>query len=362
MKENLIKDTLQLMKIPGLSGYEDRVRKYLKDEIEALGLSTITDKLGNLRLQIPGNGPCIMIFTHMDQLGLVVRRIDEDGFLWFERLGGVPEKMLPGQPVLVSARSGQDFEGVIGIKSHHATGPNEKYTVNSYKDLYVDLGYGSKDAVKALGINIGSPIVYKPSAEMFATDKICGTSVDDRAGCAVLLELIRHIKNGDNGGDIHIVFTVQEEFNLRGALPAAQQIQPDIALQIDLILASDTPDMKDFGEVKLGDGPALSMFSFHGRGTLNGVIPNPELVNYIEKTAAQEGITLQKSAHIGALTDLSYVQLVNDGVVCADLGFPMRYSHSSHEMCDVNDLVGLTQLLVSFVKGFQASFQLIREE
>ena len=191
MKENLIKDTLQLMKIPGLSGYEDRVRKYLKDEIEALGLSTITDKLGNLRLQIPGNGPCIMIFTHMDQLGLVVRRIDEDGFLWFERLGGVPEKMLPGQPVLVSARSGQDFEGVIGIKSHHATGPNEKYTVNSYKDLYVDLGYGSKDAVKALGINIGSPIVYKPSAEMFATDKICGTSVDDRAGCAVLLELIR---------------------------------------------------------------------------------------------------------------------------------------------------------------------------
>jgi putative aminopeptidase FrvX len=148
---------------------------------------------------------------------------------------------------------------------------------------------------------------------------------------------------------------------LRGALPAAQQIQPDIALQIDLILASDTPDMKDFGEVKLGDGPALSMFSFHGRGTLNGVIPHPELVNYIEKTAAQEGIKLQKSAHIGALTDLSYVQLVNEGVVCADLGFPMRYSHSSYEMCDVNDLVGLTQLLVSFVKDFPASFQLNRE-
>ena len=91
MKENLINDTLNLMKIPGLSGYEDRVRDYISDELTALGMTSITDKLGNLCAKIPGDGPCVMLFTHMDQLGLIVRKIDEKGFLWFESLGGVPE-------------------------------------------------------------------------------------------------------------------------------------------------------------------------------------------------------------------------------------------------------------------------------
>ena len=118
MKENLINDTLNLMKIPGLSGYEDRVRDYISDELTALGMTSITDKLGNLSTKIPGDGPCVMLFTHMDQLGLIVRKIDKKGFLWFERLGGVPEKMLPGQSVVVSTSYGQDFEGIIGIKSH----------------------------------------------------------------------------------------------------------------------------------------------------------------------------------------------------------------------------------------------------
>ena len=360
MKENLINDTLNLMKIPGLSGYEDRVRDYISDELTSLGMTSIKDKLGNLRTKIPGDGPCVMLFTHMDQLGLIVRKIDENGFLWFERLGGVPEKMLPGQSVVVSTSHGRDFEGIIGIKSHHATRPEDKYTVLPYRDLYVDLGYGSRDSVRALGIDIGSPIVYKPSADVIAQDRICGTSVDDRAGCAVLLEVARQIHQRTKGREVHIVFTVQEEFNLRGAVPAAQEIKPDIAIQIDLILASDTPDMEDFGGVKLGHGPALSMFSFHGRGTLNGVIPHPELVKFIEDTAVANAIPLQKSAHIGALTDLSYVQLVGNGVASADLGFPMRYSHSSREVCDVNDLVGLTQLLVSMMKSLPTSFSLNR--
>ena len=229
-----------------------------------------------------------------------------------------------------------------------------------YRDLYVDLGYGSRSSVRALGIDIGSPIVYKPSADVIAQDRLCGTSVDDRAGCAVLLEVARQIHQRTKGREVHIVFTVQEEFNLRGAVPAAQEIKPDIAIQIDLVLASDTPDMEDFGEVKLGHGPVLSMFSFHGRGTLNGVIPHPELVKFIEDTAVGHAIPLQKSAHIGALTDLSYVQLVGNGVASADLGFPMRYSHSSREVCDANDLVGLTQLLVSMMKSLPTSFSLIR--
>ena len=107
------------------------------------------------------------------------------------------------------------------------------------------------------------------------------------------------------GPPIHLVFSVQEEFNLRGVIPIAQQLLPDIAIQLDLILAADTADMEDRGNVSLGKGPAISLYSFHGRGTLNGIIPHPALVKLFEKTASQNNIPLQRSAHIGALTDLS---------------------------------------------------------
>ena len=148
---------------------------------------------------------------------------------------------------------------------------------------------------------------------------------------------------------------------MRGALPIAQQLSPDIAIQIDLIMATDTPDMFDRGNVKLGGGPAISMFSFHGRGTLNGVIPHPSLVAIFEATATDLDLPLQRSAHSGALTDLSYVQLVGKGVAAIDVGFPMRYSHSSLEVCDLNDLVQLTQLLVEVLSRIDQKFQLNRE-
>ena len=135
---------------------------------------------------------------------------------------------------------------------------------------------------------------------------------------------------------------------------------PDIAIQLDLILATDTPDMEDRGNVSLGKGPAISLYSFHGRGTLNGIIPHPALVKLFEETANQNSIPLQKSVHIGALTDLSYVQLVGKGVASIDVGFPIRYSHSSLEVCDLNDLILLTTLLEEVIKNIGKNFSLIR--
>src|SRR5258707_11294055 len=137
---------------------------------------------------------------------------------------------------------------------------------------------------------------------------------------------------------IHFVFSTQEEYNLRGAMPAAQALKPDIAIQLDLMLATDTPDMQARGDLVLGGGPGMSLYSFHGRGTLNGTIPHPALVSLFETTAKAEKLPLQRSAHTGALTDSSYVQLVGEGVACIDVGFPMRYSHSSLEVCDLGDL------------------------
>ncbi len=147
-----------------------------------------------------------------------------------------------------------------------------------------------------------------------AGGRIAGTSVDDRAGCAVLVEAAEGILGLARRPTVHIVFSVQEEFNLRGALTAAQALAPDIAIQLDLLLATDTPDNgQPRGEVSLGGRPGIAMYSFHGRGTLNGTIPHPALVALFDQTAARTGMALQKSAHVGALTDSSYVQLVGRG-------------------------------------------------
>ena len=361
MKERLKKDLMKLMNLPGLSGYEDRVRKYLKKELKLLKVQTQTDRLGNLEANFPGKGPSVMLFAHMDQLGFIVRKIEKDGFLLVERLGGVPEKALPSQAVLVLVAEGKDVNGVIANKNHHATEQNEKYQVLSYKKLYIDVGLRNSEEVEKAGIRVGTPIVFYPKSFEIGRDRIAGTSIDDRAGCAIGLEIARYLSTRVKGPPVHLVFTVQEEYNLRGALPVAQKLLPDIAIQLDLIMATDTPDMKDYGNVNLGDGPAMSMFSFHGRGTLNGVIPHPKMVSLFERTSKELKIPLQRSAHTGALTDLSYVQLVGEGVASIDLGFPMRYSHSSLEVCDLNDLVGLTELLIGALKKIDSNFSLERD-
>jgi putative aminopeptidase FrvX len=177
-----------------------------------------------------------------------------------------------------------------------------------------------------------------------------------------MLELALSLKEARHRPTVHLVFSVLEEFNLRGAVTAAQVLQPDICIQLDLALATDTPDMGHRGDVCLGAGPVMSMFSFHGRGTLNGCIPHPALVKLFQSTADAEGINLQRSAHIGALTETSYVQLVGKGVASIDIGFPARYTHSALEVCDLADLESCTQLLIAAVKRIDTAFSLDRDD
>ena len=361
MTQSLVSDLLALMQIPGLSGHEDRVRRAIRDKLQQLGIDSSTDRLGNLVAHFPGEGPSVMLFTHMDQLGFVVRHIRPDGLIRLERLGGVPERALAAQEILLCPRNGPDVPGIIANKSHHATRPDEKYQVLPYAALYVDCGFSSAQEAEAAGITIGTAAVYAPQAQALANGRIVGTSVDDRAGCAVLIALARRLKARSSGPPVHLAFTVQEEFNLRGALPLAQTLTPDVAIQIDLMLATDTPDMAERGDMKLGSGPGMSLYSFHGRGTLNGVIPHPALVHLFEITAKALGMPLQRSAQTGVLTDLSYVQLVGGGVAAIDVGFPMRYSHSAREMCDQNDLAALVDLLEAALAGIDPAFSLDRD-
>jgi putative aminopeptidase FrvX len=354
----MISDDLNaLMQIPGLSGHEGRVVKAISARMP---IPCTTDRLGNLVATFPGDGRSVMLFTHMDQLGFIVRKIEADGLIRVHRMGGVPERALPSQAVVLSTNDGRDIPGVLAHKSHHATQPDEKYTVLRAADLYIDTGHSTKAAVQAAGITIGTPVTYAPNVIELAEGRIAGTSVDDRAGCAVLLDVARALAKREGGPTVHIVFSTQEEFNLRGALPIAQALKPDIAIQIDLMLACDTPDMANSGEMALGGGPGMSLYSFHGRGTLNGVLPHPGLVSLFEGAAQDKGLGLQRSAQVGVLTDLSYVQHVGEGVASIDLGFPMRYSHSSLEVCQLSDLNDLSSLLLAGLEGIGPDFPLER--
>ncbi len=364
LRDRLRRDLFELMLIPGLSGHEGRVRRYLKRQLVDMGLKTRTDRLGNLIATMEGerDAPSVMLFTHMDQLGFVVRKIEADGYLRVERLGGVPERALASQDVVIALGEDRDIPGVIANKAHHATTADEKYKVVPYMDLYVDAGFSSAGEAEKAGVRIGAPVVYAPRAYDIGGNLVAGTAVDDRAGCAVLLDVARALAAGGKKPTVHIVFSVQEEFNLRGALTAAQALEPDISIQLDLILATDTPDMAYRGDVRLGGGPAISLYSFHGRGTLNGVIPHPAMVRLFEDAAGRLDMPLQRSAHTGCLTDNSYVQLVGQGVAAIDVGFPMRYSHSSREVCDLRDLEALSRLLFEAVTAINARFSLDRDD
>ncbi|MBO8127462.1 MAG: M42 family metallopeptidase [Firmicutes bacterium] len=349
--------------IPALAGHETPMIKYLHSAFTPHADQVTVDKAGNVIAKIAGTDPAapsVMVFAHMDQLGLVVRKISEDGFIRVERLGGVPEKVLPGLRVQVLSEDGDPVPGVIGLKAHHATGAEEKYKVIPYQDLYIDVGAASSCEVRNLGIEVGCPVVYEPSFQVLTGGRISGTSLDDRGGCAILVKLAEQARVQRPAATLYLVGTVQEEFNLRGAQVAANVIKPDLAISLDLVVAGDTPDLKDRSDLRLGGGPAMSMYSFHGRGTLNGTIPHPRLVQLAKEAASRAGVPLQRSAMVGILTDSAYVQLVGDGIPVIDLGFPARYTHTPIEVCQLSDLEGLFRLVWEMVWALAPGMDLSR--
>lgn len=357
MKNRIGKHLQELALLPGLSGHEQRVSAYMEQEFRSLGLDVLTDTLGNCMACIAGSdpkAPVIMVFSHMDSLGFLVKYIEEDGFLRLERLGGIPEKVLPSTPVQIMAKNGQTFEGVIGVKAHHVTPPEEKYVVDKYQKLYVDIGARSREEVLELGIDIGSPVVYKPHFQKLLNDRAYLSSSDNRSGCAVILELAHEILQKNVPCTVWLAGTVQEEYNLRGAMVASRTIRPDIAICLDGGGSTDTPDLKGSGLICVGKGPTMDLYNFHGRGTLNGTIAHPAMVRLAEKTADALGMQLQRSVHIGGLTDLSYVQLEGTGVKCLDLGYPGRYAHSPNELVDLNDLEALCRLTAALIGSINA--------
>lgn len=337
---------------PALAGHEQKLADYMSKELERLGLAVAEDTFGNVIACIEGTdpeAPVIMIFAHMDSLGFVVKYIEEDGFIRLERLGGIPEKVLPSTEVVVGCRNGEYLPGVIGCKSHHVTPPEEKYEVNKYQTLFVDIGAQSREEVLSLGIDVGSPIVYKPKYQKLLGDRAYLSFSDNRSGCAALLELANTLTESKRPCTVYIVASVMEEYNLRGAMMASRSVKPDVAICIDGGTGHDTPDTRGTGHVKVGGGAAMWLYNFHGRGTLNGTISHPAMVRLFEEAAERKGMPLQRCAMIGGLTDMAYVQLEGTGVKGIDIMFPGRYAHTPCELVDLKDLEQVTVLVKEVV-------------
>jgi putative aminopeptidase FrvX len=347
----------------GPSGYEKEIACRFKAEMEKTADDVMIDKPGNVIARYNGSdpdAPVIMMYAHMDQLGFIIRKIEADGFIQVDRLGGIPEKVLPGLDVRILTKNDTYVDGVFGNKSHHASAAEDKYKVDLVTSLYIDIGAASAGEARALGVDVGCPVTYTPSYKELAGDFISGTAIDNRGGLAALVAAAQILRQKPHPSTIYLVGTVWEEFNLRGAMLAARIIKPDISLSLDVVLSGDTPDLASRYESACGKGPALVLYSFHGRGTLNGTIAHPGLAKLTEKVALEENIPLHRFASLGILSDSSYVQLEGDGVASLELGFPVRYTHTPVETANVNDIIALGKLAGSLAARIDNSFNLSR--
>ena len=345
---DFIETVKEFMLLEAASGYEQKMAAAMRKHLEQYSSDVHTDRAGNVIAKFEGTdslAPVIMVFAHMDQLGFIVRKIEEDGLIQVDRMGGIPEKVLPALDVSLSNINGEYISGVIGVKSHHVTPPEEKYKVDLVTSLFLDVGASGKKDVIDAGIHVGCPVIYKPSFTKLMGDRVCGTAVDDRCGCAALVQIAEYLKGSSHKSTVYLVGTVWEEYNLRGAVIAARSIHPEIGICLDVTMAGDTPELKAKYETALGKGPAVSLYNFHGRGTLNGTIAHKGLYQLALSCAHDNGLPLQEFATLGMLTDSAYVQLEGNYVACLDMGFPARYTHTPVECADLNDLEGMARLV-----------------
>lgn len=318
----------------------------MSEHLRSRGLDPTTDRLGQVGVTV-GSGPgnVTLVTAHLDQLGLVVTAIDPRGYLRAQRLGGVPERVLPGMHMIVHTHKG-DVPAVIGVKSHHLTPPEDKYRGQAVGELFLDVGASSPDDVVGLGVRVGDPCTYGFTWSALGGGRVATVSLDDRVGVATLLALVDRLQGQPAPGTVHVAFTTQEEFHVRGALALVERYRPDVVVNVDVAPATDTPDLEGTSPVQLGAGAVLSRMSFHGRGTLGGLIPHPALVRLVEEVAHERGSALQYQAIVGVITDAAFLTMATaEGVAAVDLGVPVRYTHSPVETAQLSDLSAAIDLL-----------------
>lgn len=342
----------QLSAVAAPTGNEDRLTAAVESYARSRGWHVDQDRLGQIAVTF---GPAdadvsVMLVAHLDELGLVVRGIEPDGWLRVHRLGGMPERVLPGLRMVAHTRDG-DVPAVVGVKSHHLTDADEKYVAKPATDLYLDVGVSSAGEAAKCGIRVGDPVTYAPAWTQLGTGRFSGKSLDNRVGVAAMLRVLHDLEIESPRARVHVVFSCLEEFNLKGSLAMAKRLQPDMAVVLDIVPATDTPDLGEHGESALGAGPSLSRLTFHGRGMLDGLVPHPAMVRAVEAAADASSTSLQYDAVIGCLNDSAYLPMATaSGIATVSMGIPCRYTHSPVETAQLSDVVGAADVIAEFAR------------
>ncbi len=338
----------RLCQTVAVSGHEEPMGALMADEFRARGLDPRVDALGNVIARaVPEqpSGPHLLFHAHMDQLGFIVTQVLPSGFLRVERIGGVARQCGVGTEVVVVTPQGL-VPGVMGIKAHHMAAPGEEFQIPPITDWYLDIGATSREEALPRGVDIGRVVAFTPRFRPLTGTRVSAPSLDNRVGCYVLLELARALAGRQTGCPVTLVASVLEEFNLRGLAPAARAAAPDLAIGLDITPGCDTPDLAGRGSVVLGGGPAIKIMDFHGRGTVDGLMAAPKIVQSLEEAAATHGIAVQKEVILGVLTEGSRVVSLLEGVPTGGISIPTRYTHTPVETADTTDMEGAVELAV----------------
>jgi putative aminopeptidase FrvX len=340
----MVKELLRkLSNAHGVSGSEGNVYTLIKKELKGYVDEIREDPMGNLIAIKHGNKFKVMLAAHMDEIGLMVKYVEEKGFIRFVALGGWYGPTLYNQRVVLHGANGPVI-GVIGGKPPHMMDDEERKKGVKVDDLFIDIGATNPDEVDYLGIEVGTPVTIDREFCELANSRVTGKAFDNRAGVAMLIKTLKEV---DSPLTIFGVFTVQEEVGLKGARTSAYALDPDCAIATDVTIPGDHPgiEMKD-APVLMGKGPVITIVDSSGRG----LIANRKVVRWLKEAADANSIPVQMEVGSGGTTDATAIHLTKGGIPSTTMSIPSRYIHSPVEVLDCNDIEAGVKILVAALK------------
>jgi putative aminopeptidase FrvX len=333
----------------GVAGREEEVRALMKGLMKTQVDEIKEDKLGNIIGIKKGKegAPKVMLAAHMDEIGLMVKNITKEGFIHFTKIGGIDDRILVAQKVLVHTNKGP-ITGVIGSKPPHILKEEEKKKVIEADQLFIDVGATGKENAQKMGVRIGDPISFDIKFARVGKDVVVGKAFDDRVGCAALIETLRRLRRVNC--TVYAVGTIQEEVGLRGATVAAFQLRPDVGLALDVTVAGDVPGVEEVeAPIKMRKGPSLTV-------TDSGLITHPKVLRWFIDAAEESKVPYQLETGLSGTTDAARIALTREGVPSGVISIPTRYIHSPASLLSLNDLENAVKLTVAAINSVQKYF------
>ena len=330
----------ELLGAAGTSGVEQRVQDVVRRFAEGFAGRVTTDVHGNVLAEVNPTGTrTILLDAHCDQIGLIVRHIDSQGYLRVNAIGGWDTQILLGQRMVVHTAGGP-IPGVIARKPIHLLEPDERKTAPKLKELWIDIGSASEAESRSL-VRIGDWATPEPCLRELRNGRISSPALDDRAGLWVVLTALRKVAEHGPSVRVCVLSAVQEEIGLRGAVTGGYSVAPDVAIAVDVTHATDCPgiDQNEFGRIEIGRGPVV----------VRGPNANPRVVDLLLDRAAASSIPVQLNAlGVPASNDAAALQLIRGGCATGLVTIPNRYMHSPVELVSESDLVHAADLLAAF--------------